>query len=122
MPEQVVDRFQGEHYTVFRKFLEEACGIVLGENKHYLVTSRLSKIMDEHQIGTLSDLVDAIKKKRVANLREKIVDAMTTNETLWFRDIYPFTLLSEFIIPEIRQGKILSKPLKVWSAASSTGQ
>ncbi len=109
-----------KEYEDFRLFLEEACGIVLGENKHYLVTSRLSRLMREFEIPTFGDLMKRLTVLRERQLRERIVDAMTTNETLWFRDRYPFEILKNSILPEISKKRL--SQLRIWSAACSSGQ
>lgn len=111
-----------EHYEEFRGFLEKACGIVLGDNKQYLVTSRLAKLMADHQIGDLRELIRRLQGTGTAPraLREAVVDAMTTNETLWFRDVYPFNILRERLLPELQ--KVANGPIRIWSAACSSGQ
>jgi chemotaxis protein methyltransferase CheR len=105
-------------YAAFRAFLEEACGIVLGENKEYLVFSRLSRLMAEQGLDSLRDLVS--KAGGGAVLRERIVDAMTTNETLWFRDGYPFEVFKQKLLPEVAAERRAN--LRIWSAACSTGE
>jgi len=109
-----------DEYEAFRVFLEQACGIVLGDNKHYLVVSRLSRVLSEQGIDSLGELVRRLKASRGDGLRERIIEAMTTNETYWFRDGYPFEVLKTRIIPELAgRGP---RPLKIWSAACSSGQ
>lgn len=109
---------QGE-YDQFRTFLEQQCGIVLGDNKLYLVKSRLAPLMARFGVDTLSALVAKTLSPHERQLRAAVVDAMTTNETLWFRDTYPFELLKSKIYPELRDTR---RGLKIWSAASSSGQ
>lgn len=106
-------------YHQFRTFLEQQCGIVLGENKQYLVKSRLAPLMSKFDLLSLSDLVTRTLSPNERQLRAAVIDAMTTNETLWFRDEYPFDLLKSRILPSL---KTQSTPLKIWSAASSSGQ
>ena len=106
-------------YTRFRDFLEQQCGIVLGSNKLYLVKSRLAPLMTRFEVGSLSELINRTLRPTERQLRAAVVDAMTTNETLWFRDIYPFDLLKNRIFPELLAKK---SQLKMWSAASSSGQ
>ena len=105
-------------YADFRAFLEDASGIVLGENKHYLVISRLTRLMAEFSIASFSDLMTRIPHNN--QLRHRIMDAMTTNETSWFRDNYPYDILKEKIYPELAKRK--ANEIKIWSAACSTGQ
>ncbi|PCC99801.1 CheR family methyltransferase [Halopseudomonas pelagia] len=108
-------------FQVFREFLEKACGIVLGDNKQYLVASRLNRLLEQHQIKSLGELVTRIQTQPRAGLREAVVDAMTTNETLWFRDVYPFDVLKNRLIPEfIKENP--GQRLRMWSAACSSGQ
>lgn len=109
-----------QEYEDFRRFLEDACGIVLGENKHYLVSSRLNRLMREFEISTFGELMKKLRFERQSKLRERIVDAMTTNETLWFRDNYPYEILRNTLLPEITQRKAMQ--LRIWSAACSSGQ
>lgn len=109
-----------EHYEEFRAFLEKACGIVLGDNKQYLVASRLSRLMAEHGIPDLRALITRMQQGTQRSLREAVVDAMTTNETLWFRDVHPFNILKEKLLPELQRAA--SGPVRIWSAACSSGQ
>ena len=104
-------------FDLFRNYLEKVCGILLGDNKDYLVTSRLRGIIKELELDTVGQLVPMIE--RDSALRERVVDAMTTNETLWFRDAHPFAILAERILPELCERQ---KSLELWCAASSTGQ
>lgn len=108
-----------QEYRDFSRFLESQCGIVLGNSKQYLVRSRLSPLVNRYSLDSLSDLLKQVITGRNRDLRVAAVDAMTTNETLWFRDTYPFTVLSEKLLPEVAANK---KPIKIWSAASSSGQ
>jgi chemotaxis protein methyltransferase CheR len=106
-------------YRDFCRFLEAQCGIVLGDSKQYLVRSRLSPLVNKFGLASLNDLLKDVISGRNRELRLAAVDAMTTNETLWFRDGYPYTVLAERILPELAANK---RPIKIWSAASSSGQ
>lgn len=116
MPDKHLDESE---YTRFRNFLEQQCGIVLGDNKLYLVKSRLAPLMNRFKVPSLSELIVQTLKPTERQLRAAVVDAMTTNETLWFRDGYPYELLKSKILPELLSAK---SNLKIWSAASSSGQ
>lgn len=109
-----------EEYAAFCRFLEDACGIVLGDNKHYLVASRLKRLQEDLSISSISALLHHLKSDRSGVLRAKIVDAMTTNETYWFRDQQPFAMLQELIFPELIEKK--PRKIRIWSAACSSGQ
>lgn len=108
-----------QEYRDFSRFLESQCGIVLGDSKQYLVRSRLSPLVTKFKVNSLSDLLKDVVTGRNRELRVAAVDAMTTNETLWFRDTYPFEVLANKLLPEAAANK---RPIKIWSAASSSGQ
>ena len=108
-------------FDQFRIFLEKTCGNLLGSNKQYLVSSRLNKLMEQQGLKTLGDLVRKIQAQPRSGLREQVVDAMTTNETLWFRDTYPFEVLRSRVLPELLKGSP-GQRLRIWSAACSSGQ
>lgn len=110
-----------KEYTDFCDFLRVTSGITLGNNKQYLVTTRVRRILIEHNLPDLASLTERITKPGESSLRQKVVDVMTTNETFWFRDNYPFEYLSKQVVPEfakINQGG----KIKIWCAACSTGQ
>ncbi|MCU7907055.1 MAG: protein-glutamate O-methyltransferase CheR [Candidatus Thiodiazotropha sp. (ex Epidulcina cf. delphinae)] len=107
-------------YESFRLFLQEACGILLGNGKEYLVSSRLGNVMKEARVDSLGALTKMISSSVHSRLRVKVIDAMTTNETFWFRDIGHYLLLKETILPDLnRQG---GGSIRIWSAACSSGQ
>lgn len=106
-------------FVLFRNFLQDACGILLGDNKEYLVSSRLNSIMQENRFSGLDELVTQMKT--TPRLKEQVVDAMTTNETLWFRDIHPYAILRDRLLPEV-SAELGPKPVRIWSAACSSGQ
>lgn len=108
-------------FNRFRDFLEEACGISLGENKQYLVNTRIRRILLEHSIDSLSRLIEQLKFGRDKRLREQVIDAMTTNETFWFRDNYPYEYLKSTILPNLNQSGDRGE-IRIWSAACSSGQ
>lgn len=107
-------------YAAFCTFLEEACGIVLGDNKHYLVKSRLNRLMQEFKFASLGSMLEALKRDSRSGLRERTIDAMTTNETMWFRDTYPYEILKQVIFPELAKQR--GKAVRIWSSACSSGQ
>ncbi len=105
-------------YDSFCKILEQQSGILLSDNKQYLVRSRLTHFLQENKIASLSNLLSEIKRVTGKALLQKVVDQMTTNETLWFRDNYPFDYMKKQILPELKkQGRT-----RIWCAACSSGQ
>ncbi len=109
-----------EHYKAFRQFLEKSCGIVLGDNKQYLVSSRLGQLMQREGIADLGGLLQRIQQRPTGDLPGRVIEAMTTNETQWFRDNYPFQVLQDLIFPDlVKQNR---QQVRVWSAACSSGQ
>ena len=92
----------------------------MGENKHYLVTSRLTRLLDEFKFSSLGSMIEKLKSPANSELKNKIIDAMTTNETSWFRDKYPFDILYNELFNEFSRSK--SPRMRIWSSASSSGQ
>lgn len=106
-----------DEYNRFRQFLERNSGIMLGIGKEYLVNSRLRRMMERESINSFTELLNNMERNR--SLQEKVIDAMTTNETLWFRDDHPYRIFRDKLLPELAANR---RPLKIWSAACSTGQ
>ncbi|MDY6906013.1 MAG: protein-glutamate O-methyltransferase CheR [Thermodesulfobacteriota bacterium] len=113
-------------FDVFRKYIFEISGITLGDGKEYLVETRLNPILRKLQCVSYSELY--YKAKRDKQLEEEVVDAISTNETSFFRDILPFELLQYKIIPDLIDKRTASTrmmkkiPIRIWSAGCSTGQ
>lgn len=120
-PESESHYFGLEDYRVFQEFLRRVCGIVLGDSKQYLVANRLRHILREEQAPDLQTLVQRINGSGGRALRERVIDAMTTNETFWFRDNFPFEALHDTLLPRLLREE-RRDPLRVWSAACSSGQ
>lgn len=116
----MVGNISPQDYDRFKLFLEQACGILLGEGKQYLITSRLTKLLRDENISSVSALLHAIEMKQPRHLRDAVIDAMTTNETSWFRDLSPFEILAKEVFPEMdKAGK---RQCRIWSSACSSGQ
>ncbi len=113
-----------EAFRFLREYIQRECGIALNEEKQYLVETRLRDLLQEEGISDYMTLYLKARDERGHRLRNKIIDAMTTNETLWFRDNAPFKVFEEVLLPkfeaEIREGK--RRRIRVWSSACSTGQ
>ncbi len=96
--------------------------IVLEPEKSYLVESRLLPLARREGMSTIAELVARIRSNPVNGLPDKVVEAMTTNETSFFRDINPFDALRKIVLPDILQRRATERRLQIWSGASSTGQ
>lgn len=117
------DNIDPAEFDQFRKFLEDACGISLGDNKQYLVTNRIRRILEDNNIASFAELVRVLKQGINRKLREQVIDSMTTNETFWFRDNYPYDHLKNKLLPELMAGNNrMFGPVRIWSAACSSGQ
>jgi chemotaxis protein methyltransferase CheR len=112
-------------FKLLRDLIEERCGIFLREEKKYLVENRLTNLAQQSQCSNFGEFYIRVKScPPSADLWSDVVDAMTTNETLWLRDQRPFFVLEKHLFPllceEIRTGK--RDIINIWSAACSTGQ
>jgi len=114
-------QLKSDEFSQFRKYLREIAGIDLGEDKQYLVATRLRRILEEEKLTDIASLLVEIKKTYNRQLRQKVIDAMTTNETFWFRDVYPFEYLANHLLPELAK-KNGSTRSRIWCAACSSGQ
>jgi chemotaxis protein methyltransferase CheR len=108
-------------YEFLRRFLKERSGLDLSADKQYLVESRLLPLARKANLPGLPELVAKLKGGADA-LTTEVVEAMTTNETFFFRDKVPFDHLRGTILPELLQARASRRSLRIWCAASSTGQ
>ena len=108
-------------YEFLRKFLKERSGLDLSSDKQYLVESRLIPLARRAGLPGITELVQKIKGGSDP-LTAEVVEAMTTNETFFFRDKIPFDHLREAVIPELLKARASRRSLRIWCAASSTGQ
>jgi chemotaxis protein methyltransferase CheR len=111
-----------EDFDYIRKFLRERSAIALDDGKEYLVETRLAPLIREHQLGSITELVGQLRAHPFHPLRTRIVEAMVTTETTFFRDAQPFEALRKTVIPELVQKRSAERTLTIWSAACSTGQ
>jgi chemotaxis protein methyltransferase CheR len=112
-----------EHFAFVSAFLKSEAAIVLEPGKEYLVESRLGPVARREGHATLDAFLEvAAKSPARSPVRHMIVDALTTNETLFFRDFHPFEALRTEIIPALLRRRVTVRRLNIWSAASSTGQ
>ncbi|NGZ29283.1 MAG: protein-glutamate O-methyltransferase CheR [Magnetococcales bacterium] len=110
-----------EEFDAIRKFVHEHSGILINEGKEYLVENRLTILLVQNGCENFLQLYQKLQSDP-GPLRTKVIDAMTTNETLWFRDDSFFTALSDHIIPRLMEKAKTQSLVRIWSAACSTGQ
>ena len=108
-------------YEYLRKLLKERSGLDLSADKQYLVESRLLPLARKAGLPGISELVQKMRGHTEA-LTSEVVEAMTTNETFFFRDKIPFDHLRDSILPALIQARAARRSIRVWCAASSTGQ
>lgn len=116
-----------EEIKLITKYIYDISGIYLDVSKKYLLETRLNSLAEEQGCTTYQDFYKKIKADSTKTIERKIIDAISTNETLFFRDTGPFELLQHKIFPELidarsSKSSMLKTSLKIWSAASSTGQ
>ncbi len=113
--------FTPDQIQFFQGFLQNNSGYHLVPGKEYLLESRLKLVLTAHNLSTYQDLMDSIKRSPHGDIAVDTIEAMTVNETFFFRDDAPFKHFTDKIIPVLAEwGK--TRPLRIWSAACSTGQ
>lgn len=111
-----------EDFDYLRKIVLQEAAIVLAAGKEYLAQSRLEPLARERGLPDVGALVKAMRTDATGRIKAEIVDAMTTNETLFFRDVHPFETLRSTIIPDLIEKRRSQRSLDIWCAAASTGQ
>ena len=109
-------------FDYVREYVRVQAAIVLEPGKEYLVESRLHTLARHEKFASPDELVAQLRAKPQSDLHRKVVDAMTTNETSFFRDIHPFEALKKGLLPEIIKRNAESRQLNFWCGAASTGQ
>lgn len=110
-------------FDYLQRMVYDASAIVLEKGKEYLLESRLMPIAQKSDFKSIRELVAyLIANPSDRRIRADLIEAMTTNETLWFRDIHPFEALRKVVIPELIEQRSATRSLNIWSAACSTGQ
>jgi chemotaxis protein methyltransferase CheR len=107
---------------LIRRLVRERSGIVLGADKTYLIESRLLPVAKLHGLDSLDLLCLRLRGGNANDLQRQVIEAMTTNETLFFRDSHPFETLTKVVLPDLISRRLAQKRLVIWCAAASTGQ
>ncbi|HDO51650.1 MAG TPA: protein-glutamate O-methyltransferase CheR, partial [Rhizobiales bacterium] len=112
-----------QEFDYIRELLKERSGLVLGDEKRYLIESRLMPVARDEGMESLSDLVTKLKGVGSEALRSKVTEAMTINESFFFRDKTPFENFKDIIVPAmLASSRSASRSMRIWCAAASTGQ
>ncbi len=109
-------------FQTVAKIVRDESAIALEAGKEYLVESRLAPIAKEAGFENLVALVNELRKNTNRVLTKRVVEAMTTNETSFFRDLEPFEILKKHVLPPLIKARESSRKLSLWCAACSTGQ
>ncbi len=109
-------------YDYLRKLLKERSGLVLSADKQYLVESRLSPVARKAGVAGLSQLVQRLHEPKAERLISEVVEAMTTNESFFFRDKIPFEHFRDVIMPALLTARSAQRRIRIWCAAAATGQ
>jgi chemotaxis protein methyltransferase CheR len=102
--------------------VRDRSAIVLDHGKEYLIEARLLPLARKHGTATVAELVHELRRAPSGPLRDLVVEAMTTNETSFFRDSHPFTALSDHVLPDLMRARSGERSLNIWCAACSSGQ
>jgi chemotaxis protein methyltransferase CheR len=109
-------------YDFIRQLVHKRSAIVLEDEKDYLIESRLGPLIKQEGLGSFGGLVEHLKQNERGRIGVQVVEAMTTNETSFFRDTHPFETLRTIILPRLLEARAVTRTLRIWSAAASTGQ
>lgn len=111
-----------DEFQFFTALLEKHAGIALEPGKEYLVEARLTAVARNNQFASVSALLQQLRQTPVGGLHWQAIEALTTNETSFFRDEHPFNALRDVILPELLARRASARSLNIWCAAASTGQ
>lgn len=111
-----------ENYRFLQEHIHSRVGIVLEDNKHYLLESRLASIVKKLGLSSVNDLCGLLRTTRDTEVARQVAEAMTTNETYFFRDPAHYEAIRTVLLPRLKEERRDTKNLRFWSAAASTGQ
>ena len=111
-----------ENYRFLQAHVYSEVGIVLESNKDYLFESRLAPIVKQFNLGSINALCELLIAKRNPEIGQQVVEAMTTNETYFFRDPAQYEAILTVLLPRLKEERQVTRKMRFWSAASSTGQ
>jgi chemotaxis protein methyltransferase CheR len=121
-PQSSITNIHSENYRFLQEQVYSQTGIVLDGEKHYLFESRLTPIVKQLGLGSINDLCALLHATRETEVGRQVVEAMTTNETYFFRDPAHYDAIKTVLLPRLKEERRDTKKLRFWSAAASTGQ
>ncbi len=111
-----------QEFDYVRAFVHQRCALVLDSDKRYLVETRLAPLVREFKFSSLSELITRLRNFPNNGLATRVLEAMVTTETLFFRDLHPFEAMRKVVLPDLIQRRADQRRLTIWCAACSTGQ
>ena len=117
-----IPEIYSENYRFLQEHVYSQSGIVLEGDKHYLFESRLAPIVRQLGLGSINDLCALLRATREVEVGRQVVEAMTTNETYFFRDPGHYDAIRSVLLPKLKEERRDYRRLRFWSAAASTGQ
>ncbi len=111
-----------EDFVFVSKLVKDRSGLVLTSDKAYLLESRLMPVARKRGLKGLEDLVQAMRSSRDEELLREVTESMTTNESFFFRDIKPFDLFRDIVLPQFLESRAAKKHIRIWCAAAASGQ
>ena len=115
-------RVTPQDFDYLRQLLRQRSGLVLSAEKQYLAESRLLPVARKHGLSSLAELVGKLKTAAAAPLSVEVVEAMTTNESFFFRDKIPFEHFRDTMMPALMAARAREKRIRIWCTACATGQ
>ena len=109
-------------FEYLRSLVKRHTAIVIDSDKEYLAETRLARLVSEQGCASLQDFVGLLRRESFSGLHRKVLDAMTNNETWFFRDSHPFAALTEVVIPQLMMRRSAQREIAIWRAACSCGQ
>ena len=117
-----ISEIHSENYRFLQQHVYAQAGIVLEEDKHYLFESRITPIVRQLGLGSINDLCALLQATCETDVGRQVVEAMTTNETYFFRDPAHYEAIRTVLLPRLKEDRQDVRKLRFWSAAASTGQ
>ena len=111
-----------EDFEFISSLIKSRSGLVLTPDKSYLLESRLMPVARKHGLKGLEDLINHLRTRKDEAMTVEVTEAMTTNESFFFRDVKPFDLLRDVVLPPILEKRASQKRLRIWCSAASSGQ